>query len=88
MARINPIDLPDELARFAEGQVASGRFASVADVLRAGVEELQAQTFRARELRAAWDDGAESLRVHGPQLESDEDFAAFLDDCEASALHQ
>jgi len=88
LTRINPIDLPDELARFAEGQVASGRFASIADVIRAGVEELQAQALRARELRAAWDEGAESLRAHGPQLESDEAFTAFLDDCEASALRE
>ena|ERR1017187_1256214 len=34
-------DLPPELARFAEAQVAAGRFASVEDVLRAGQEALE-----------------------------------------------
>ncbi|MGA7119193.1 MAG: type II toxin-antitoxin system ParD family antitoxin [Polyangiaceae bacterium] len=34
-------DLPEDLARFAEAQVAAGRFASVEDVLRAGKEALE-----------------------------------------------
>jgi hypothetical protein len=35
---------------------------------------------RARLLRVAWDEGMESLRRHGPQLESDEEFEAFMDE--------
>ncbi|MBV9949711.1 MAG: type II toxin-antitoxin system ParD family antitoxin [Myxococcales bacterium] len=34
-------DLPEDLARFAEAQVAAGRFESVEDVLRAGKEALE-----------------------------------------------
>lgn len=39
-----PLDLsalPDDVVRFAQGEVAAGRFASVEDVLRAGVEALR-----------------------------------------------
>jgi toxin ParE1/3/4 len=39
-------------------------------------------------LRAAGEQGLESLRLHGPQLESDEEFDAFLDDAAADALRQ
>jgi antitoxin ParD1/3/4 len=38
-----PQDLPEDLARFAEAQVAAGRFASVEDVLRAGQKALERQ---------------------------------------------
>jgi len=38
---ITSADLPEDLARFAEAQVAAGRFASVEDVLRAGVDALR-----------------------------------------------
>jgi hypothetical protein len=59
-------------------------------VLLAGVEALEQreelETERTRLLRAAWDQGMESLRLHGPQLESDEEFEAFLDEAEADAL--
>jgi Arc/MetJ-type ribon-helix-helix transcriptional regulator len=42
MARpITSADLPPDLARFAEAQVAAGRFESVEDVLRAGKEALE-----------------------------------------------
>jgi putative addiction module CopG family antidote len=34
-------DLPEDLARFAEAQVAAGRFATVEDVLRAGKDALE-----------------------------------------------
>ncbi|HEX7842101.1 MAG TPA: hypothetical protein VF469_31735 [Kofleriaceae bacterium] len=33
--------LPENVARYAQGQVAAGRFASIEDVLSAGVEALQ-----------------------------------------------
>ena len=45
MARpITSADLPPDLARFAEAQVAAGRFASVDDVVRAGVDALRARS--------------------------------------------
>jgi putative addiction module CopG family antidote len=36
-------DLPEDLARFADAQVADGRFANVEEVLRAGKEALERQ---------------------------------------------
>jgi Arc/MetJ-type ribon-helix-helix transcriptional regulator len=89
---IDPSEIPEEVARFAEAQVAAGRFASVGDVLRAGKEALEQseaiEAERARLLRAAWDEGMESLRLHGPQLESDDEFDSFMDEAEAEALRQ
>jgi Arc/MetJ-type ribon-helix-helix transcriptional regulator len=35
--------LPENVARYAQGQVAAGRFASLEEVLSAGVEALQAR---------------------------------------------
>lgn len=91
MARpIDPREIPEEVARFAEAQVAAGRFASIGEVLLAGKEALEERAAldaeRTRLLRSAWDEGMESLRVHGPQLESDEDFEAFMDQAEGEAL--
>jgi hypothetical protein len=43
---IDPSDIPEEVARFAEAQVAAGRFASVGDVLLAGVEALRRHGLR------------------------------------------
>jgi antitoxin ParD1/3/4 len=42
MARhLDPSSLPENVARYAQGQVDAGRFASIEDVLSAGVEALQ-----------------------------------------------
>ena len=42
MARyLDLANLPENVARYAQGQVAAGRFASLEDVLSAGVEALQ-----------------------------------------------
>ena len=42
MARpLTPNDLPADLARFAEAEMASGHYATVEDVLRAGKEALE-----------------------------------------------
>jgi putative addiction module CopG family antidote len=38
-----PLTLPDDVARFAEAQVASGRYASVEEVMRASAAALEAQ---------------------------------------------
>ena len=42
-SNLNPADLPESVARYAEAQVTAGRFASVEDVLAAGVEALKAR---------------------------------------------
>lgn len=41
MSRIRPSEIPEEFARFAEAQVATGRFASIAEVLLASKEALE-----------------------------------------------
>jgi Arc/MetJ-type ribon-helix-helix transcriptional regulator len=42
MARyLDLANLPENVARYAQGQVATGRFASIEEVLSAGVEALQ-----------------------------------------------
>lgn len=42
MARhLDPADLPEAVARYAQAQVDSGRFASIEDVLSAGIEALE-----------------------------------------------
>mgnify|MGYP003579044555 CR=1 FL=1 len=56
------IDLPDELVRLAEAQVAAGRAASIEDVLRAGEEALEVRDQRRYDeklvaVRAAIDEG-------------------------------
>ena len=84
-------EIPEEVAQFAEAQVAAGRFRSVGDVLRASIEALEerdAHEAKVKELRAAWDKGMASMSRHGPQLESDEDFEAFLDEAAADALRR
>lgn len=64
MARpITSADLPEDLARFAEAQVAAGRFASVEDVVRAGVDALRERS--------------ESERLNGLRREAADGFAAF-----------
>jgi Arc/MetJ-type ribon-helix-helix transcriptional regulator len=86
---INPSDIPEEVARFAEAQVAAGRFASIREVLLAGkdaLEQREAYEDRVRALKQAGAAGIASLREHGPQLESDEEFDAFMDEAEADAL--
>lgn len=86
---IHPSEIPEEVARFAEAQVAAGRFASVGDVLLAGKEALEqreAYEDRVEALRRAGEEGLASLREHGAQLESDDEFEAFMDEAEAEAL--
>lgn len=92
MARsIDPREIPEEVARFAEAQIAAGRFANIGEVLLAGKEALEqreAYEERVQALRRAGEEGLASLRDHGPQLESDEEFEAFMDEAEAEALRQ
>ena len=88
MARpTDPREIPEEVARFAEAQVAAGRFASVADVLLAGKQALEEREERVRALRRAGEEGLASLREHGAQLESDEEFEAFMEEAAAEIPH-
>ncbi|HEU4404585.1 MAG TPA: type II toxin-antitoxin system ParD family antitoxin [Polyangiaceae bacterium] len=63
--RLEATDLPEDIARLAQAQVTSGRFATVEDVVRAGVEAV-ARAQQQRDdaalagLRAAIDEGDES----------------------------
>jgi putative addiction module CopG family antidote len=81
----NTSELPEDIARFAKAQVSAGRFSSVEDVLRAGLEALEQRDAtdaeRARLLRSAWDEGQDSLQRQGEQLTTETEFAEFLDDC-------
>ena len=66
---ITSADLPEDLARFAEAQVAAGNFPTIEDVLRAGKEALEARQRRharkTEELRAAIAEGDASPDFEG-----------------------
>jgi hypothetical protein len=49
-------------------------------------EQREAYEDRVRALRQAGEAGVASLREHGPQLETDEESEAFMDEAEAEAL--
>ena len=58
MARhIESTDLPEDIARSAEAQVVAGRFATVEDVVRAGVEAIAAIEQKRAAVRAALEEG-------------------------------
>jgi antitoxin ParD1/3/4 len=63
-------DLPDDIARVAEAQVAAGRFASVEDVVRAGVAAIAAYEQKLATLRAAQQEGEASGVFEGDAFES------------------
>jgi Arc/MetJ-type ribon-helix-helix transcriptional regulator len=87
---IDPSEIPEEVARFAEAQVAAGRFASVGEVLLAGKEALEqrkAYEERVQALRRAGEQGLASLREQGPQLETDEEFDAFMVEAASEVPH-
>ncbi len=58
------VSLPDELARFVEAKVESGRYASSSEVVRDALRLLEEQDHRqadeVRRLRQAWRDGMAS----------------------------
>ena len=64
---LSAADLPEDIARIAEAQVAAGKFASVEDVVRAGVEAIEQETYNAKlaKLRAAIDEGDASGTFEG-----------------------
>jgi len=58
MARhLEASDLPDDIARKAEAQVATGRFANVEAVVRAGVEAIASLEQKRAAVRAALQEG-------------------------------
>jgi len=46
---LDPADLPENVARYAQAQLSTGRFASVEEVLSAGIEALQEREQREEE---------------------------------------
>ena len=74
MARsIEATDLPEDIARIAEAQVAAGNYPSVEDVVRAGVEAVaRLERERAEKraaLRAALEEGEQSGMAADSSLE-------------------
>ncbi len=71
MARhLSADNLPEDVARLAEAEVAAGRFASVEDVVRAGVEAIAAIEQKRAALRAALLEGEASGDFEGDGFES------------------
>jgi len=60
-------DLPEDIARIAEAEVAAGNFTSVEDVVRAGVEAVEQERYHSKmaKLRAAIDEGDASGTFEG-----------------------
>ncbi len=75
-------DLPEDIARFAEAQLASGRFSSVEDVIRAAAEALREREDEVKlaALRAALEEGEQSGR-------SDYSLAQVLAELDAETAH-
>ncbi len=71
MARpIQAADLPEDIARIAEAQVAAGRFANIDEVVRAGVLALQREQEKHDALRAALEEGENSGIFDGNPFDS------------------
>jgi putative addiction module CopG family antidote len=70
---LTPDDLPDDVARLAQAQIAAGRFASIEDFLRAGAVALEnAQRLhdaKLTQLRDAIDEGDASGVAEDSSLE-------------------
>ncbi len=60
MSRVATVELDDHLGEFVANQVAKGRFASSAEVLRAGLMLLEHEEVRVAALRAALIEGEDS----------------------------
>jgi antitoxin ParD1/3/4 len=61
---LTPADLPEDIAQFAQAQIAAGRYASVEDFIRAGAAALESagrrEEAKLARLRAAIDEGDDS----------------------------
>ena len=73
MARNTSVALGDHFVKMIEDQVASGRYASASEVVRAGLRLLEEREARLEELRAEIDEGDESGEAE------EFDFDAFLE---------
>lgn len=62
MARNTSVSLGDHFAAFVDEQVASGRYGSASDVLRAGLRILESQELRLQSLQSALVEGEQSGR--------------------------
>ncbi|MDP3899049.1 MAG: type II toxin-antitoxin system ParD family antitoxin [Mesorhizobium sp.] len=65
MSRNTSVSLGDDYQKFIERQIASGRFATASEAVRAGLRLLEAQELALERLRAAIDEGDAS-----PDLDS------------------
>jgi len=66
-------DLPEDLARFAEAQLATGRFSTIEDILRACMEALarkQQNDAKHAAINAALDEGERSGDFDGNAFDS------------------
>jgi putative addiction module CopG family antidote len=63
-------DLPEDIARLAEAQVATGRFSTVEEVIRAGVEAIASLDRKRAEVLAALREGEQSGVFEGDAFES------------------
>jgi antitoxin ParD1/3/4 len=72
MARNTSVTLTDHFTKFVDEQVASGRYGSVSDVVRAGLRRLEEDEAHLEALRAALIEGEDS----GPSTPFD--FDAFI----------
>jgi Arc/MetJ-type ribon-helix-helix transcriptional regulator len=92
MSKFPPTEAPDELVRFAEAQIAAGRFTSMEQVVRAGVESLKERA-EAEEAwlgfaREKWRSGKESSARDEAVEMDDGQFDAFLDESLSGAARQ
>lgn len=74
MSKNTSVSLSEPLQRFVHGQVATGRYGSASDVVRAGLRLLEEREAKLAILRAALEEGEAS----GPSTPFD--FEAFITD--------
>jgi putative addiction module CopG family antidote len=71
MARhIDAADLPEDIATIAQAHVAAGHYATVEEVIRAGVEAIDRYHHKVETLRAALEEGERSGTFDGDPFES------------------
>ena len=66
---IEASQLPEDIARIAEAEVAAGHYATVEDVVRAGVEAVQRHRQRTKAVLEALDEGERSGLAEDSSIE-------------------